>query len=236
MLPQDPPFDAALCDERHAHERRAYTAQVRQWELARETWETRNPGVKIDDYPAVVDAAVREADTAAAAVAVESAAVEGAAVRAHVAEWEGHVADVRAAAAAAESASPLRRRAAAQAHEEAVSAFRRRHNSDPVTPVPTERLQAWAQAATGPGASATLDQLRKNAGDARRRAEQLQQNPPPRSARPEAPAVGTPAEEVTKDEAFRRRRDAARSQQARDAQLGAPAVTPELRRGPGLQA
>lgn len=234
VLPQDPPFDEAVRDERHAMERRAFAAKVREWESARESWSTRHPGIDIDEYPNVLADLAAQAAGAEQIVAAAEDDARTTAVSTRTGEWEADYAAVQAAQVAVDRAPSLRRRGALQKHADQVAAFRRRHQAAPALPIPAREVEAWRAAATSPGASAELDRLRKGAGDLRREAEQLQKNPPPRSARPQPPTAGTPAEEAQKDDAYRRRRDARRAQQQRDTQLRSePGFGVD--RGPGLQ-
>jgi hypothetical protein len=90
----------------------------------------------------------------------------------------------------------------------------RRANSEALAP--EERRNAWAPAAIAPSASPQLDALRGRAADARRRVDQLRRDPAPTTVKPEAPTVGTPAEEAAKDAAYQRRQDAAAHRRDQD--------------------
>jgi len=204
VLPEE--YDAGVRAARLAAEERVFQAEMRAWEAAQERWQSRNPGLPVEEYPiAVIAAEAVEAEAITARDSLESGIVIEA-VTVGEKQWEADYAALRQAEAAAESASMFRRRAAQKDAEAARARFQSRHNALAApAPSPAQRA-AWARAAIAPGANARLDAARTAEQAAITKREQLQANPPPSVGQPDAPRPGTPQDEVRKDAAYRARR------------------------------
>lgn len=200
--------DKTLRAERIATEQRVYATRLREWEAARTAWRKRHDGVTEATYPTVVAAAERAVEHATLHRADVERAAAAAAVDAATADWRKDYADVQRAAAALEAAGAFRRRSAQQEYEDAARAFQERHRAEPAPTAPAHLADEWSRAALVPGANARVDEARAAEADARNRAAALRSDPP--VSAPAEPSVGTPAEELAKDAAYRERRAAAR--------------------------
>ncbi|WP_167350496.1 MobF family relaxase [Microbacterium arborescens] len=201
------PVDRTLRAERIATEQRVHTARVREWESSRAAWHKRHDGVTEGGYTAAVAAAERASEQATVHRGAVERVAAVAAVEAAEADWRRDHAGVQRAAAALEAAGAFRRRSAQQEYEDVTRAFQERHRAEPAPTAPAHLVDEWSRSAIAVGADIRVDAARAAEAEARSRAAALRADRP--VVPPSAPSVGTPAEELAKDAAYRERRAAA---------------------------
>lgn len=222
-----PVIDDTVRAERVAAEQRRYEAQRHEWQVARDAWVQRHPGLDPEAWLARQQQAAHEVAAAEQEAADVRRTVGDAGVHERMQRWSDDWAAVDQARQERDRAGLMGRRRAEQRVEALEATFVARQGVQATSRPPASLVDRWRGDATAPGASATLDAAAERAARARADVDAVDQDRPPFGAEPRPPRQGSVEQEAEKDAFFVQRqqqRAAKREQQKAQAKQHTAAI------------